>query len=72
MNRLANPPEWELYDLESDPIEFHNVADQAKMNEVKERLRLELAKWQDQTKDPFRDQEFSRAIEAKYRARRKK
>ena len=72
MNRLANPPEWELYDLQSDPVEFNNVADQAELKEVKERLRLELAKWQDQTNDPFRDQEFRRAIEAKYRAPRNK
>ena len=28
MDRLPNPPEWELYDLQEGPVEFVNIADE--------------------------------------------
>lgn len=41
--RFAYPPEWEMYDLERDPDEIHNVADDPEYREI--RKRLEVALW---------------------------
>jgi len=66
MERLQNPPEWELYDLKSDPIEFVNLLDDPKFAEQKQRLQQALTDWQKRTDDPFTDPEFRRKIEKKY------
>jgi N-sulfoglucosamine sulfohydrolase len=67
MNRLANPPQWELYDLQNDPIEFHNRAGESEFHEIETRLKASLATWQKQTNDRFDDAEFRRMIEAQYK-----
>lgn len=67
MQRLKNPPEWELYDLESDPIEFDNRYGDAALAEEQKRLRRTLSQWQQETSDPFVDPEFRQAVEAKYK-----
>jgi N-sulfoglucosamine sulfohydrolase len=67
MNRLINPPEWELYDLQNDPIEFRNRAGDAEFQRIETRLKASLAAWQKQTNDRFDDAEFRRLIEAKYK-----
>ncbi len=66
MERLHNPPEWELYDLNEDPIEFTNLSSDPTYSEQKERLKIALAQWQTQTDDPFADAKFRRNIEKKY------
>lgn len=66
MERLADPPEWELYDLQSDPIEFHNLAGDSSFEEIETRLRASLAAWQESTNDQFGDPEFRRQIQEKY------
>ena len=67
MERLTNPPEWELYDLKHDPIEFDNLSeDSTKVGELA-RLKQALREWQEQTGDPFRSAEFREAVEEKYR-----
>ena len=55
---FANPPAFELYDLENDPWEFHNLAGQAKHKEVQERMTRALLKWRKETNDPFLDPGF--------------
>lgn len=55
MQRLANPPAWELYDLSVDPWEFENLADDPAHQEILARMKKALADWQDETGDPFRD-----------------
>jgi len=48
------PPE-ELYDLENDPYELDNLADNAEYAEVLQRLRAALQAWQRETNDPLVD-----------------
>lgn len=68
MERLANPPAWELYDLERDPVEFQNVAGEPSMKAIEERLKTSLNAWQEETADPFDDPEFRSQVQATYRA----
>jgi N-sulfoglucosamine sulfohydrolase len=67
MERLKNPPVWELYDLQTDPVEFQNRAGEASMADVQSRLERALTEWQEQTKDPFRDAQFRQSVEDKYK-----
>jgi len=46
-------PPVELYDLKTDPYEWHNRADDPQLAEVKSRLLAELRRWQEQTGDPL-------------------
>ena len=67
MERTLNPPEYELCDLRKDPIEFHNLAGQESMSKIQARLVTALGKWQQQTKDPFKDPDFRDRVEKQYR-----
>jgi N-sulfoglucosamine sulfohydrolase len=62
----ADPPEFELYDLEKDPWEFNNLAGQEDHAEVQERLTQALLEWRQQTEDPFLDPAFLDEIQAPY------
>jgi len=44
-------PEEELYDLQDDPHEVHNLADNPKHQEILHELRAELEKWIKETGD---------------------
>jgi len=66
MERLENPPEWELYDLQNDPIEFDNLASNPTMADELRRLKQALGDWQRQTEDPCHDSSFRKSIEGKY------
>ncbi len=50
-----NAPQWQLYDLQNDPHEFHNLAGQPQHAAVENRLRAALLEWRTQTKDPLLD-----------------
>ena len=65
-SRLKSPPEWELYDLQTDPAEFQNRAAEASLADVRSRLERALREWQQRTKDPFRDAQFRQSVEKKY------
>ncbi|QDV40510.1 Arylsulfatase [Stieleria neptunia] len=67
MQRLKHPPEWELYDLETDPVEFQIRAGDAELANIQSRLQLALQQWQEQTEDPFVDAEFRKSIEERYK-----
>ncbi len=43
--RYVNRPEWELYDMQSDPFEMKNVAGDPANAEVKAKLEKELRDW---------------------------
>jgi len=54
-DRWSRPPRYELYDLKSDPHEWHNLADDLQFATVKTRLIKALTDMQQQTHDPFLD-----------------
>jgi len=56
-DRHGAPPPVELYDLHTDPVEFHNLAGKAEYREVEERLGARLQAWREETKDPLLDPE---------------
>jgi len=53
--RWTSPPRYELYDLERDPYEWHNLADDTEHAAIKTRLIQALTDVQQQTRDPFLD-----------------
>ena len=54
-HRYIHRPPLELYDLQSDPNEFVNLADDHANQLIINRLRDALTQWQQQTKDPVLD-----------------
>ena len=55
-------PSWQLYDLQSDPHEFHNLAGQVALADIEKRLRAELLRWRLQTRDPLLDPNYLAAL----------
>jgi len=55
MELLPDPPEWELYDLASDPGQFQNLAADPVHAETLKRMQGLLYDWQKETQDPFLD-----------------
>jgi N-sulfoglucosamine sulfohydrolase len=49
------PPEYELYDLQEDPLEFNNLSDDPAYDEIMAGLIQALEDWQRETKDPLAD-----------------
>jgi N-sulfoglucosamine sulfohydrolase len=68
MERLMNPPEWELYDLRDDPIEFDDLSDSPTLADEARRLKQALRDWQKRTEDPFADAEFRKNVAKKYQS----
>ena len=60
--RWLNPPEVQLYDLQNDPHEWNNLADDPNHAETKERLLTALKVWQAETHDPLADAERLRML----------
>ncbi|QDU56021.1 sulfatase family protein [Aeoliella mucimassa] len=56
---LGKRPAEELYDLESDPLETHNLADDPGYTEIKQRLRAALDEWMHQQGDQGLDTEMA-------------
>lgn len=57
---FVDPPEFELYDLQEDPVEFNNLAGLPAYEDVQQRLLNELQDYREQTDDPFLDQAMLR------------
>jgi N-sulfoglucosamine sulfohydrolase len=55
---FSNPPEFEFYDLYSDPVEFRNLAGNSATDAEQKRLTRALFEWRRQTDDPFLDPGF--------------
>jgi len=71
---FAKPPEFELYDLENDPWEFHNLAGKAEYAELEQRMKTALKAWRHETDDPALDPSFHDQVKQKFanRNRRRK
>jgi len=50
-----NPPEYQLYDLQNDEWEFHNLAGQNKFAKIEKRLKKALEQWMKETDDWIAD-----------------
>ena len=55
--RWLHPPEYQLYDLEKDPQEWHDLANNPDYMPMRKRLVAALQSWQAKTDDPLRDPE---------------
>ncbi len=62
------PPAVELYDLEEDPNEFHNLAGRPEVAEVQARLLSQLEAWRRETNDPLLAPETLDALTKKHDA----
>lgn len=52
---IEKPPRYELYDLQADPYEFHNLAASPVHASTLVDLQRQRTHWREQTKDPFLD-----------------
>lgn len=52
---MEKPPRYELYDLQSDPHEFRNLAGLPEHNQTLADLAKHLSAWREQTQDPLLD-----------------
>jgi N-sulfoglucosamine sulfohydrolase len=50
---MRQPPQFELYDLESDPYEFRNLAQDPEYAQTLSDLQRELEEWREETRDPL-------------------
>lgn len=50
-----NPPAYELYDLNNDPQEFHNLAELPEFKDTLDTMIAALEKWRKETNDPLLD-----------------
>lgn len=57
-NTFADPPEFELYDLRSDPIEFENLAGKPEFKATEDSLKRGLLEYRRVTDDPFLQREI--------------
>ena len=55
LGKLENSPYRfdELYDIEADPLESKNLAEEEDFQEIRNQLATELVKWMKETNDPL-------------------
>lgn len=71
-NLTRQPPRYQLYDLRSDPHEFHNLADSPQHVEVLADLKKRIAQWREETSDPLLDAENLRRLTVEVQSTKKK
>ena len=62
--RIRVSPEYELYDLEKDPHEFHDLAAKEEHREILNELKRALEEWRKRTKDPLLKPENLKRLKA--------
>jgi N-sulfoglucosamine sulfohydrolase len=63
-HRMKTPPAYELYDLETDPHEFRDLAADAEYAELLTALKERLVEWRTRTNDPLLNPENLRRLKA--------
>jgi N-sulfoglucosamine sulfohydrolase len=53
---MRQPPRWELYDLQADPFEFRNLAEDEQASAILAGLQRALKEWRGETGDPLLDE----------------
>jgi len=64
--RYLNPPEMELYDLENDPNEWYDLADDPQFAPERQRLLSVLRQWQTDIRDPLADPDMLQQFTAEH------
>jgi N-sulfoglucosamine sulfohydrolase len=59
---MKQPPEYELYDLKTDPFEFKNLADDPSHTRHLKELAQQLKDWQKRTDDALGDPDNARKL----------
>lgn len=62
--RMRTPPEFELYDLKTDPFEFRNLTTDPDHGEALAKLKEQLSAWRKRTRDPLLSGENLRRLKA--------
>lgn len=57
---MQYPPKFQLFDLKSDPYEWHNLSKVPAYQDILQRLREVLVEWQKETNDPMIDPAVAR------------
>ena len=57
-----NPPQLQLYDLQNDPGEFYDLANEPEYEKIRTELFERIKKWQEDTDDPLRFPEKLNAL----------
>lgn len=65
---MRQPPQDQLYDLQTDPTELHNLAGDLRYAEQLQELQSVLLQWRTDTQDPLLDPEKLRRLTAEVRA----
>ncbi len=60
-DHVERPPEFELFDLEKDPFEYENLADNPEHKERVQELSRKVDAWRRKTRDPFLDPAYAEA-----------
>ncbi|MGI9427321.1 MAG: hypothetical protein ACR2NM_01600, partial [Bythopirellula sp.] len=63
-HRMKTPPAYELYDLQADPHEFRNLAEDAEHARSLAELTTQLADWRVRTNDPLLNRENLKQLKA--------
>ena len=61
---MKRPPKYRLYDLQMDPYEFVNLADDPDYRKILDELSTELTRWRRATNDPLLNQENVKCLNA--------
>ncbi len=64
--KLADPPQWEMFDLSADPYELNDLFGEATVAEHQRRLQKSLEAWQAETDDPFVDRAFRNDVAKRF------
>ena len=59
---MKRPPLYELYDLQKDPYEFNNMADEPSLAKTRSRLVAELKRWQKESGDALKHRSAARRL----------